>query len=80
MTRQSKASRTKRMRDMVAYMQRYVVNYTQQESYETYSDETFLDDMLYGLGVALNEKEHSHASGYDVFKEKLLKHLKGNND
>ncbi len=65
----------KRMRLMVEYLQRYMTTYDQQVGYENYTDHTFIEDVLYGLGVALNPKEHQFADGFDVWKKKLFEHI-----
>jgi hypothetical protein len=70
--------RKKRMALMVKYLQRYMETYPKQYGYENYNDFTFIDDLLYGLGVALNPKEHQFATGYDVWKQKLIEFLNGN--
>lgn len=64
----------KRMITAVAYMTGYMSNYAKQIDYENYSDETLIDDVLYGLGVALSE-EHRFASGFEAFKIKMRAHL-----
>lgn len=69
----------KRMRKIVAKMQEYVATYSQQTSYDMYSDKTFLDDMLYGIGLALqigSAKDNTGAGGYERFKQELREHLK----
>jgi hypothetical protein len=69
----------KRMRAVVAKFQAYVATYTEQPSYDTYSDKTFLDDMLYGLGISLQidtAADYTYASGFDRFKEKLREHIR----
>lgn len=65
----------KRMKLMVQYLTRYMETYDQQSGYENYSDETFINDVLYGLGVALNPEQHQFADGFQHWKEKLLQHL-----
>ncbi|EDM47775.1 hypothetical protein [Marinobacter algicola] len=58
----------------VAYLQEYMNTYSQQHSYEAYRAETLIDDVLYGLGVAL-DKKYKYAQGYDEFKKVLRAHL-----
>lgn len=68
-----------RMREMVAKYQEYIRTYSDQTSYETYSDKTFLDDMLYGIGLSMQvgtPTDYTGASGYERFKQKLREHLK----
>ena len=70
-----KSNRNKRMELMVQYLKRYIDTYEDQYGYQNYSDSTLIDDILYGLGVALNPEEHQFASGFDTFKSKLIEHL-----
>jgi hypothetical protein len=68
--------RQKRMQKIVAAMQLYVRTYTeQQQSYLDYSDETFINDMLYGIGLSLDPKGFYAASGFDKFKAALKRYL-----
>lgn len=68
-------SKTRPMKDVVASLQKYVSTYDQQHGYENYSDETFIEDILYGIGKALDEK-FEMAPGFQKFKEEvLLPHL-----
>lgn len=63
-----------KMKSAVAYMKEFMNSYDTQAGYETYSEETFIDDVLYGLGVSL-DKKNQWAGGYRIFKERLRKHL-----
>lgn len=64
----------KRMRDAVASLQSYMRTYSAQPCYMDYSDENFIDDVLYGLGEALDQK-YMFAEGFEEFKARLLEHL-----
>lgn len=64
----------KSMKNVVADLQKYIETYSSQPTYEEFSDEVFIDDIVYGLGVALSE-EYKFAPGFSDFKEVLLKHL-----
>jgi hypothetical protein len=75
MTKKAREKARKRMRAMVAYLKVYIGTYDKQIGYEDYRDETLIDDVLYGLGVALDGKEHQFANGFDRFRAKLRKHL-----
>lgn len=61
----------KRMRLIVGRLQEYVRTYSDQAHYEDYSDTIFIDDMLYGIGLALEPLEHQGATGFDKFKAAL---------
>jgi hypothetical protein len=67
----------KRMEDIVRRFQKYVATYTDQEEYTSYFDETFVDDMLYGIGLALHPIKYKWASGYDRWKAELRRYLRG---
>lgn len=64
----------KRMKNAVAYLQEYMNTYSDQHDYQRMADHTLIDDVLYGLGVALS-KEYEFRPGYDKFKDVLRKHL-----
>lgn len=68
-----------RMRLMVEYLQSYLNTYPNCTDYENYSDHTFLMDILYGIGVALDPKENSFATGFVKWKEKLVDVIENNN-
>lgn len=63
------------MREAVAYLRRYMDTYHKQHGYEDYRDETFIDDVLYGLGVALQPEKFKYADGFRQFKDVLREHL-----
>lgn len=65
----------KRMEAAVASLRSYMSSYNNQAHYEDYTDQTFIDDVLYGLGVALDPEAHRFATGFDRFKAQLVKHL-----
>ena len=69
-------SSQERMKLMVKYLQRYMETYDQQYGYENYTDKTFIYDVVYCLGVALNPTEHQYANGFDKWKMKLIELLK----
>jgi hypothetical protein len=65
-----------RMEKAVAYLKHYISTYDRQYGYLDYRDETLIDDILYGLGVALDERAHQFADGFDRWKGKLREHLR----
>lgn len=67
-------AKQKRMKRAIEYMENYMATYSDQYACIDYTDATFIDDILYGLGVALDE-EYQFANGYDEFKKVLRKHL-----
>lgn len=68
------SDKRERMKAAVAHLTSYMVTYTKQEFYEDYTDKTYIDDILYGLGISLG-KEYTCADGFDKFKDVLRKHL-----
>ena len=75
MTAKKLSPKQRRMRKAIAYMRNYMVEYHKQTACMDYSDATFIDDVLYGLGVALHGTSCSYANGYEAWKEKLRAHL-----
>lgn len=67
----------KRMAKAVAYLKEYMASYSSQSAYLDYSDETLIDDVLYGLGVALHGTACSYAPGFDKWRLMLSDHLSG---
>ena len=76
MSKPNKKQREK-MKAAVAYLQKYVATYSSQCGFESYSEETYIDDILYGLGVSL-DKKNEWAGGFENFKERLRTHLRPN--
>lgn len=67
----------KRMRDAVDRLTKYMQTYPSQYKYMDYSDRCFIDDVLYGLGIALEPNVYKGAGGYELFREAvLLPHLR----
>ena len=64
----------KPMEDIVAYIQEYIRTYSSQEGYEDYSDELYIDDMLYAIGVSM-KAEYKFRRGFVDFKATLLNKL-----
>jgi len=66
-----------RMKTAVAYLQNYMSTYSGQVGYEDYADETLIDDVLYGLGMALDPENNQYGNGFMRFKGILMEHLAG---
>ncbi|ARM83968.1 hypothetical protein [Marinobacter salarius] len=62
------------IKSAVTYLQDYMNTYSDQQGYEEYRTETLIDDVLYGLGAALDEN-YKYAQGYEEFKKVLRAHL-----
>lgn len=63
----------KRMRTIVARFQEYVRTYSDQAHYDQYRDQTFMDDMIYGIGIAMEPEKWRQGQGFDAFKAELVK-------
>lgn len=59
---------------IVKRFQEYVASYNKQILYKEYTDETLIDDMLYGLGIAFDQK-FVFGNGYTNWKEVLVIYL-----
>ena len=69
------ATQGEKMERAVAYMRKFMDTYDQQQGYKDYSDQTYIDDVLYGLGASLSG-EYEFAGGFRKFREALREHLK----
>jgi hypothetical protein len=67
----------KRMREAVERLTKYMATYDRQHNYKDYSDYTFIEDVLYGIGIALEPVEYKYGAGFDKFKVRLKGHLNG---
>lgn len=65
----------KRMQLIVKRLQDYVRTYSDQAHYDTYTDTIFIDDMLYGIGIALEPLNHQGSYGFEKFKDALRERL-----
>ncbi len=68
-------AKQKRMQGAIRYLRDYMATYEAQAGCLNYTDKTLIDDVLYGLGVALDPRLYQYASGYSAWKEKLREHL-----
>lgn len=59
------------MRKIVSAFQSYVKTYPDEAHYLEYMDKTFIFDMLYGLGLAVDREEFYGASGFEKFQNEL---------
>lgn len=66
--------RQRKVKAMIKYLTHYMTTYDKQLGYLDYTNETIVDDVLYGLGVALDRK-YKFAGGFDKFKKRLRRHL-----
>jgi hypothetical protein len=64
----------KRMQRAMKRMSEYAATYESQEGCVNYSDQMFIDDMLYGIGIALDDK-YQFSDGWAAFQDVLREHL-----
>lgn len=67
------------MEEVVEKLKVYVDTYENIPGYKEFTDETLIDDVLYGLGAALSD-EYKFANGYEKFKKDLIKYLEGEHE
>lgn len=61
--------------DAVATFLTYMNTYPNQVGYEDYTDETYIDDILYGLGTSIGPEEYNFHDGYMKFLQRLQEHI-----
>ena len=66
------------MKRMVARLKKYMDTYDSQSGYLNYSDKTFIEDVIYGLALAMGPKKFQFAQGQRKFKKFLAQYLKDN--
>jgi len=64
-----------KMRQIIKSMETYISTYKDQAYYEDYTTETFLNDMLYGIGVAIYPEKYQYSQGFEEWKDELRKFL-----
>jgi len=65
--------RQAKIKSTIEYLKKYVNTYETQYGYLDYSNDIIINDMLYGIGIAINEQKYKYANGYREFKKYLLK-------
>lgn len=68
-------ARHKHVKQAIEYLTKYMATYDKQAGYLDYADTTIIDDVLYGLGVAIGGREYQMANGYAKFRKRLAEHL-----
>lgn len=77
MNKRDTEKRKELVRARVAAFQHYVATYSNQPGYQEYSDKTWIDDILYGLGICMKDAtDYTGPGGYERFKQYLREHLK----
>lgn len=59
----------------VKYMRHYWETYDKQTGYESYNENMFLRDALYGVGVAIDANKYSMGNGFEQFIKDLGKRV-----
>lgn len=70
MSFKSNAKTRKKMANSVNSIKEYVNTYDKQLGYKDYSEDTFINDILYGIGISLNDK-YQMGNGFLLFKQRL---------
>lgn len=71
--------RAERNRQFVERLKHYINTYDTQLGYLTYDDTTLVNDLLYGIGIALDEEKFQYADGFQKFKQELVEFLNDQN-
>ena len=66
------------IRPAVQYLRDYLNAYEDQQGIDDYTVETWIEDILYGLGMSLDPDAHIFAGGHEKFKKKLQEYLEQN--
>lgn len=69
--------RQKKVKEGIEFLKDYMDTYNKQPGYLDYTDYTIIEDILYGLGVAIDKDKYSFANGFKDFKEVLINHIMG---
>lgn len=64
--------------ESVKYLAEYMGTYDKQTGFKEYSSKTYIDDVLYGLGMSLNPELFRWNDGFEKFKVFLAEYLKEN--
>ena len=60
---------------VIAAMKEFIDTYPDQIGWQEYTKDTVLNDLIYGIGVAIDHDKYSFAMGYRYFKKDLIKFL-----
>lgn len=69
---------TQTIPESVSYLARYMESYDKQTGFEGYSSKTYINDVLYGLGMSLNPELFRWNNGFEKFKVFLQEYLEKN--
>jgi len=71
---------TKTIPESVDYLTKYMGTYKNQSGYEGYDPKTYIDDVLYGLGMSINPDMFRWNDGFKKFKVFLQEYLEKNGE
>lgn len=71
----SEPKMTRTIEEAVDQIQPYVAKYDKQQLYKDFDARTYLNDMLYGIGISMSP-EYQAADGFNEFKKDLIEFLK----
>ena len=57
--------------ESIEYLLMYIEQYERAESINLYSKNTFIKDMLYGLGLAIDSHEYKNSDGFNKFLNEI---------
>ena len=60
---------------VIKSMKNYIDTYPNQLGWELYTKDTVLNDLVYGIGIAIDKRKYQYGDGYDKFKKDLIKFL-----
>lgn len=71
-----KYNKTPRLLPALNRLRRYLADYEDQTYFHEYTDEVFIKDVLYGLGIALEPQVYNMADGFEKFCRRLAESIK----
>ena len=63
------------MKHALAYLLNYLRTYKNQLGWESYTQDTWIKDILYGLGLSISKKRYGFRDGFDLFLIEKIKPL-----
>jgi len=64
-----------RVKKIIDDLKKYINTYVKQHGYLDYSDETIINDMLYGIGIATDKSKYQFNNGFNDFKKYLTENI-----
>ena len=60
------------IKSALGYLKKYINTYDRLCDWDHYNEETWLNDILYGLGVSIDGSTFLNADGFEKFREHLF--------